>query len=503
MKLTKKLAGILLALVMLLTLSATAFAAGDNTITVKNAVKDQTYKLYKMLDLSVNDGLTAYSYTVNAAWANFFRADDETTAGVDETGAGLSYVTINDQGYVSWKDGADVAAFAKDAEAFAKGLTALQTQNPSADGDISFTGLDAGYYLVTSTLGTKAIVGTTPDKPAPEIQEKNAVPANKKTVEEDYTSKYGEKNDADIGQNVNFKSVITAQPGAENYVFHDTMSAGLTLDKASIKVGGVAVTDADGNDVAGDNYTVSYPSGEGADGCTFEIAFAQSYLNTITTATEITITYSAVLNENAKVGLEGNPNASKLSYGVKDGTTNQPSGTTPSSETKTYTWDVDVLKYANNDETKVLKDAKFVLLNNDKSMVAVIVNGKVSKWAAVPAEENGAITWPANTVLTTDATGKIEIDGLDADTYYLREIEAPAGYNMLDKDKEVKIVGATVVEEKLSYTTVVAKINNQSGTELPSTGGIGTTIFYILGGVLVVGAIILLVTRKRMSNVDR
>ena len=117
-KLTKKLAGILLALVMLLTLSATALAAGGNTITVKNAVKDQTYKLYKMLDLSVNDDLTAYSYTVNAAWADFFRADD------DETGAGLSYVTIDDQGYVSWKDGADVAAFAKDAEAFANGLTA-------------------------------------------------------------------------------------------------------------------------------------------------------------------------------------------------------------------------------------------------------------------------------------------------------------------------------------------------------------------------------------------
>ena len=164
---------------------------------------------------------------------------------------------------------------------------------------------------------------------------------------------------------------------------------------------------------------------------------------------------------------------------------------------------MDVLKYANNDETKVLKDAKFVLLNNDKSMVAVIVNGKVSEWAAVPAAVNGTITWPANTVLTTDANGKIEIDGLDADTYYLREIEAPAGYNMLGEDKEVKVVGATVVEEKLSYTTVVAKINNQSGTELPSTGGIGTTIFYILGGVLVVGAIILLVTRKRMSNVDR
>ena len=498
MKLTKKLAGILLALVMLLTLSATAFAAGDNTITVKNAVKDQTYKLYKMLDLSVNDGLTAYSYTVNAAWANFFRADDETTAGVDETGAGLSYVTINDQGYVSWKDGADVAAFAKDAEAFANRLKALQTQTPSANGDISFIDLDAGYYLVTSTLGTKAIVGTTPDNPAPEIQEKNAVPANKKTVEEDSTSKYGEKNDADIGQTVNFKSVITAQPGAENYVFHDTMSAGLTLDKASIKVGGVAVTDADGNDVAGDNYTVSYPSGEGADGCTFEIAFAQSYLDTITTATKITITYSAVLNENAKVGLEGNPNASKLSYGVKDGTTNQPSGTTPSSETTTYTWDVDVFKYTLEDNEEVpLAGAVFTLSKNaDGTNPIALVDEGSNVYRVAMADETATIT-----EITTDATGQFTIQGLDADTYYLTEIQAPAGYNKLAGAVTIVIGEDGTINASTDAPQGVEQIAilNQTGAELPSTGGIGTTVFYVLGSILVIGAVVVLVTRKRMN----
>ena len=497
MKLTKKLAGILLALVMLLTLSATALAAGGNTITVKNAVKDQTYKLYKMLDLSVNDDLTAYSYTVNAAWADFFRADD------DETGAGLSYVTIDDQGYVSWKDGADVAAFAKDAEAFANGLTAaLQTQTPSANGDIRFAGLDAGYYLVTSTLGTKAIVGTTPDKPAPEIQEKNAVPANEKTVEEDSDSSWGKTNDADIGQTVNFKSVITAQPGAENYVFHDTMSAGLTLDKASIKVDTVAVTNADGSDLADDNYTVSYPSGDGADGCTFEIAFAQSYLNTITAETTITITYSAVLNENANVGLDGNPNASKLSYGVKDGTTNQPSGTTPSSETKTYTWDVDVYKYTKDGATEApLAGATFTLSKNaDGSTPIAFVSEGNNVYRVAKTGETGAVT-----EITTDTTGRFTLKGLDADTYYLTETAAPAGYNKQASATTIVIGENGVVNGTTENPNGVdeIKVLNQSGTELPSTGGIGTTIFYILGGVLVVGAIILLVTKKRMSNVDR
>ena len=243
MKHAKKFASLLLALVMVFALGTTAFAAGTNSITVKNAVKDQEYKLYKMLDLVVDTDLTAYSYTVNSAWADFFKDAGETTP----AGKGLSYVNIDAQGYVTWKDGADVAAFAKDAEAFAKQLTALETHTATVDeanaGQFTFEGLEAGYYLVTSTLGTKAIVGTTPGNPNPKIQEKNAAPENVKTVEEDSTSKYGEKNDADIGQTVNFKSTITAQTGAENYVFHDTMSAGLTLDKASIKVNNVAVTD--------------------------------------------------------------------------------------------------------------------------------------------------------------------------------------------------------------------------------------------------------------------
>ena len=496
MKLTKKLAGILLALAMVLGLAATAFAAGGNTITVKNAVKDQTYKLYKMLDLAVNDALTAYSYTVNSAWKNFFKAAE----GETPAGKGLTYVNIDAQGYVTWKENADVAAFAKDAEEFAKGLTALKTHTASADGDFTFSDLDAGYYLVTSTLGTKATVGTTPGNPNPEIQEKNVAPVNVKTVEEDSkvgkegVDAWGSANDADIGQVVNFKSTITAQPGAENYVFHDKMSEGLTY-KGDAKV---YTDETMTQELAAENYTVN-PTPDDND--TFDITFTQNYLNTITATTKLYVKYSATLNENAVIAGEGNPNESKLSYGEINETTGKPGSTTPSSETTTYTWDMDVLKYANGDESKVLKDAKFVLLNSAKDKVATIVNGKVTGWAAVPtASETGAITWPTNTVLTTGENGKIEIDGLDADTYYLREVEAPAGYNKLAEDKKVTITGAT---DETTYTTVVTKINNQSGTELPSTGGIGTTIFYIVGGVLVVGAVVLLVTKKRMNNVER
>ena len=345
MKRTKKFASLLLALVMVFAMSVTAFAAGTNTITVKNAVPGQKYELYKILDLSVNESQTAYSYTVNSAWADFFKNPD---------GKGLSYVSIDSLGYVTWKEGADAAAFAKDAEAFAKGLTALKTITADNDGDITFSDLEAGYYLVTSTLGTKATVGTTPGNPNPEIREKNEVPTNVKTVEEDSTGKYGSTNDADIGQTVNFKSTITAQPGAENYVFEDTMSAGLTYNKDAKVYTDEAMT----TELAAANYTVNNNPG---DGKTFTITFTQSYLDTITAETKLYVKYSATLNEGAVVGLPGNENKSTLKYGDSTNTKS-----TPESETITYTWDLDVLKYGNNDKNNVLENAQFVLLNKDK-----------------------------------------------------------------------------------------------------------------------------------------
>ena len=496
MKRTKKLFSLALAFIMAMALMTPAFAAQEGTltggsITINDAVPGQIYKAYQILYLeSYNADSNAYAYKANSAWSTFINSDAIKGA----------YVNVDAQGYVTWVEGADAAAFAKLAQVEAAKMTADATATaPAADegatySTVTFSNLKLGYYLVDTTLGTLCSLDTT--NPNVEMYEKNEVPTNVKTVQEDSTGNYGEKNDADIGQTVNFKSTITAKKGAENYVFHDTMSAGLTLDKASIKVGGVAVTNADGSDLSGDNYVVSYPSGDGSDGCTFEIAFAQSYLNSITEDTTIVITYSATVNSSAVVGLPGNPNESKLSYGDSSNTK-----TTLPSETITYTWDMDILKYANGDESKVLADAQFVLLNSAKTKVATIVGGKLTGWVDVPAAgQDGSIAWPANTVLTTNASGKIEIDGLDADTYYLREVKAPNGYNKLANDIEVVITGATTVDGQLTYTTVVAKVNNQSGAELPSTGGMGTTIFYVLGGVLMAGAAILLVTKKKMSN---
>ena len=306
-----------------------------------------------------------------------------------------------------------------------------------------------------------------------------------KTVEEDSTGSYGAENDADIGQTVNFKSTITAQTGAENYIFHDKMSAGLTF-------GSVKGITLNGAAVAAENYEVK-TSGL-TDDCTFEVVFTQAFCHTLKENDKIVISYTATLNDKAVVGLEGNPNESKIEYGESGKTT-----TTPPSTTKTYTWDLEILKYGNNDESKTLEGAQFVLLNSNGSKVALFTDGKLTGWADVPADGK---TWPAEAILTSNKDGLIHVKGLDADAYSLREVVAPRGFNVLSGDVTFTITGKTKAEDsgKDTYTTTTVKVNNQSGAELPSTGGMGTTIFYIVGGLLAVGAAILLVTKKRMSK---
>ena len=423
---------------------------------------------------SYDTNTKAYSYKANSAWESWLKTQ-------------TTYVKFDTQGYVTWVEGASAAEFAKLAQQQLYGKTADATATASSK-TVKLSNLNLGYYLLDTTLGTLCSLDTT--NPDVVMEEKNEKPSAEKEVQEDSTDESGDSNDADIKQTVNYKATITVQAGAENYALYDSMSDGLTWSgTVSVAVGGKTV--------ASTNYDVK--SNVTVDDVTYDfvVEFKNSYIQTLSAGTQIVVTYSATLNENAVVGLPGNPNEITLKYGDE----NHPSWT-PVDETITYTWDMDVLKYANGVESNTLTGVKFVLLNNDKTKVATVVNGKLTGWVAVPdAGEDGTITWPANTTLTTDANGKISIDGLDADTYYLRETEALPGYNKLSDDVEVKITGATknTETETLEYKTVEAKVNNQSGTELPSTGGIGTTILYTLGGILVLAAVVLLVTKKRMS----
>ena len=481
MKTIKRISCLLLALALMMALSVTAFATQEGTltggsITINDAVPGQNYKAYQILYLeSYNKDAGTYAYKSNSAWENWLRTQ-------------ASYVSFDAQGYVTWVEGADAAAFAKLAQVEAAKMTADATATAPAAAEgatystVKFENLKLGYYLIDTTLGTLCSLDTT--NPDVVMEEKNEVPTNVKTVEEDSTGNYGEKNDADIGQTVNFKSTITAQAGAENYVFHDTMSAGLTYT-------GVTGITLNGTTVDASNYTVVT---EGlTDGCTFEVRFTQAFCDTLKANNQIVISYTATLNENAVIAGAGNPNTSKVSYGDSSNTKY-----TPDSQTKTYTWDVDVFKYTLNGETETaLAGATFTLSKNaDGSNPIALVSAGNNVYRVAKTGETGTVT-----EITTDSTGKFTIQGLDADTYYLTETAAPAGYNKLAGPVTIVIGENGVVNGTTEAPQGVdeVKVLNQSGTELPSTGGMGTTIFYVLGSVLLVGAAVLLITKKRMS----
>lgn len=497
MKSAKKLAGILLALVMVFSLAAPVFAAQEGSltggsITISNPVEGAQYDIYQILYLeSYNAGTGAYSYKANSAWADWLKTQ-------------TNYVSIDANGYVTWVKDADVAAFAKAALAYAesKNITpdVTKTATKADDGSlkVEFTGLKLGYYLVDTTVGTICSLDTT--NSAVTIKDKNGVPESEKFVKEDSTNDWGKTNDADIGQTVEFKGVITAGVGAENYVYHDKMSTGLTYDGVT-KVEITTAANKDTTTVVDSGYYTVKSTGL-TDGCTFEVAFTQEFCDTLKSGDVITIYYTAVLNEDAVIASTGNPNESHLSYGDSGN-----SSSTPTSETVTYTWEFKVFKYTltGDGETKTetaLAGAVFSLYRDEACTDANIIKlVKVSDNVYRVATENDNSD-DVITQITTDKTGKFTIQGLDSDTYYLKEITPPDGFNVLKDPIKVVITNEGKVnptEENANGVTEV-KVLNQTGSELPSTGGVGTTILYIVGGVLVIAAVVLLVTKKRMSN---
>lgn len=480
MKLSRKILSLVLALAMVMGLATTAFAeesAGTTpkpgSITITNALKGETYNAYQILYLeSYNAEKKIYAYKANPAWEDWLKEDSQ-----------KQYVSINDQGYVTWVEGAKVADFAKAAKGQLSGKTADGQVTPSANGSATISNLELGYYLVDSTVGALCELNTT--KPSVEITDKNMKPTIEKKVEEDSDKKWGDVNDADIGQTVNFKSTVSAKPGARNYVVHDKMDAALKFDSVT------SITAGDTTLAAGEDYTVVTTGLN--DGCTFHIVFTQDYLDSITADTNIVINYTAKLTSSAVAGT-GYLNDTWLDYGDNQQTEHDT--------TTTYTWKLPIYKYHKDGDTKkALAGAKFILYKgSDESNrdYAQVKDGKLTGWTKEKANA---------TTLISDAEGEIAVEGLDADTYYLEETKAPDGYNKLAGPVKVVIShtvtdeGAHMTQTLMQDTTTVEKveIENKSGTELPSTGGIGTTIFYVLGSILVIGAVVLLIAKKRMS----
>ncbi|MDD6830696.1 MAG: SpaH/EbpB family LPXTG-anchored major pilin [Firmicutes bacterium] len=474
MKKTKRIATVLLALVMVLSLSVCAFAdsgknANNGEITINNAVVGYDYTIYQILALeSYNTESGAYAYKATADWESFVNSD--AIKGV--------YLNVDAQGYVTWVKDARESDFAALAKVHAKTLGSNQGSVTATSATVKFSNLNLGYYLVDSSLGALCSLDTT--NPTVTIMEKNGKPTIDKQVQEDSTGAWGDKNDASIGDTVNFKAtirVIDGQP--KNYVMHDTMSAGLTFQPNSVKV--------TVNGTASTNYTLIYPA---TDGHTFDISFSDVKPNDV-----IVVEYSAILNNEAVIYPNANTNKVKLTYTD----TNNVQKATEEDKTDTYTFMFDIIK--TDSSLKVLNGAKFELydaaVNGNK--IALVKESEGVYRVATAAEKNAD-----NFTSAVIEAGKVTVKGLDSGTYYLEEIEAPDGYNKLAGRVEVKIEGANLTTTMTGDTWADGdggvQITNNTGAELPSTGGIGTTIFYVVGGILVVGAAVVLTTRKRMEK---
>ena len=500
MKHTKKFVSLLLTLVMVLAMAGTTFAAQEGTltggsITINDAVPGQTYNAYQILylesyspEVKNDDGTVvkagAYSYKANRDWESWLRTMKD-------------YVKFDSQGYVTWVGDADPAEFAKLAQAQIGSKTADATKTAETStvklgwDDVNEKGtLKLGYYLVDTSLGTLCSLDTT--NPNVEMYEKNEVPVPEKKVQEDSDKHWGDSNTAQIGDTVNFKTTITAKKGAQNYVLHDQMEEGLTLDQNSITVK-VGETELIKNKDYTLDFNVPCQDENGNDAtCDFEITFSNSYLSTITADTDIVVTYSAVLNENAEIADATNDNDTKLDYG--DDSDSEWDTTT------TYTFMFDIIKTDSNG--KVLNGAKFELYDAQTAGNKIaLVKESDGVYRVATATEKNAEGFTSAVI----EAGRATVKGLDANTtYWLEETEAPAGYNKLSGRVKVEIENSNLTTTMNGDTWQEndggVHIINKTGAELPSTGGMGTAIFYIIGSVLVLAAVVLLIVRKRMSD---
>lgn len=477
MKCTRKLASLLLALVMVFALATTAFATETGTttttgtITVANPVEGQTYTAYKIFDV-IYDDQNHYSYTIGSS--NPWYDTVNTYAATEGNGLTLTQVNGGDTYVVTTGNGFSAPDF---AAALKKAINGKTGKTLSGDaGSVTVSGLDLGYYFVASANG--ALCNLTTTNPTVTIHDKNDMPFEKTA----------DKTDVEVGQTVNYTVTgkVPDYTGFTSYTYKvaDTMSDGLTFKKdVKVTVGGTDVTTA---------CTVTYDANENANSFTVTVPVLD---NKYTIGAEIKVTYSATVNEKAIAVVS--ENKAELTY------SNNPTNSTettkkPPEIVEVYSSKIVIDKYEAGKEDTKLPNAQFVLY---KEVISETGSSTLYyKWNETDKKVEWVTDMTAATVKTTDDSGAASFDGLANGDYYLVETKAPDGYNQLTEPHKVTVAGSSTDTTKL---TAIAKVANSTGTELPSTGGMGTTVFYVLGTVLVMGAVVLLVTKKRMNDANR
>ena len=491
MKHTKKLASLLLALVMVFALATTAFAA-ENTIISPPEGSTRTYDVYQIFTGDLHEGVLS-----NIKWGKNGTGTERTA--VDQT-------TLDALAAVNGKsDTEKLTEIQKYVKLDSEKFGTVSNGNPLT--------VPTGYYLIKDngpvndgeaySLYVVQVVGPTTISPkvGTTTSDKKVDDKNDSNTTEDATT-WQDSADYDIGDAVPFKLSATIAQDYANYThgykltFHDKEDAGLSFNKNSVKVyvDGTLITT--GYEVVTEGLT---------DGCTFEVRFANlKDIASVKAGSIISVEYTSTLDTDATVGSAGNKNTSHVTY------TNNPNdeqagenGETPDDVVIVFTYKTIVNKVTKNpnydptvegsEEYIPRKGAGFTLYKKNASGAYEAVGSELK------GEDMTTFTW----------------SGLDDGDYKLVETTTPSGYNTIpdieftitathdvtsDNPTLISLSGGDKFTGVISTGVVSANIENQSGAQLPSTGGIGTTIFYVLGSVLVIGAAVLLVTKKRMST---
>ncbi len=598
MKHTKRLLALFLALTLVLSFGITAFAAegeGETTpsVTINNALKGNTFTLYKIFNLeSYIAAEKKYVYTianasplydtvkemtlrvgspaedklvftllskdenydyvqltlnfqniqdngdeVKAIAAKLMDAIDKLT---DEQKASLSMRQVKNLGVSGNTDVSKNEQKLPTANAGDITVTALTGDANKDMYNIQFSNLTLGYYLVDSSAGT--MLGLTTTNPTATISAKNELPTVEKHVLRTSTTTWDKTDSKLIGDEVSYRVKIGVKPGATNYVIYDSMADGLTFGEIK-KVyysnenptneyiiydasEGTAITDPTLADYfTYTEATADAPLTHNSEDCCFTIHFTDAFLNTILSrsATEgythtVYVEYNAELNERAVIAGAGNPNTIYLTYGENDVDVAHDT-------VHTFTYEMELVKH--KEDKAVIQGAEFEVYKTrtlvDAAAAAVekteelsgIITFLETKETMTDGKEKTVYTvatsdqMSASNATTVIKAGDVIIRGLGGNfndvgrSYFFKEIKAPEGYTLVPSSSEVKIKTgnnmAVFDETDGKYKEGGLGVENKSGTLLPSTGGIGTKIFYVVGSILLVGAAVLLITKKRMS----
>ena len=466
MKTMKKLLAVILAMTLTMAMGICAFATqtgGDGgttapvkgSITVTNATVNETYTLYKVFKATVADGrehdATGISY--NSTWLT----ESNQYFNVDEKGN----ITIKDAGKNA--DG----QLSDGAIEFLKGQISNFTQigQPikATSATVTWGNLDPGYYYISTTTGSFISVDSI--TPNVEVEDKNSLPSHDKKQATAANGTFGDDLlELNIGDTVYYQTEITIGKGSDKDItLTDTMTDGLDLNQSAITVtkGGTA------GDAS--NYTLT-PSKHG-----FTLVLKAAYVKKLTEDKKVVVAYSAVINKDAVIdSATKNYNEATLTYSKQ----------TATDTVYVETYDFQLKK---TDGTKFLDGSGFKLYDKAEGGNQIAV----AKDATGYYVDQSATKDPAVQILVDSENG-INVRGLAPGKYYLEETKTPDGYNTLTERKEVEIKTQTSALEVI--------VVNNAGTELPSTGGRGTTLLYAIGAALVIGAAVLLIARRRTEQ---